>query len=100
MRSLTHTQEVPKFGAKAIPGAFLGYKMQPGAKWSNANYVASLEDLIAYRNGAAKGVFVHETLGIVRDDASTEAVQFPASQGGPVVPSAVPRGALPVPPGP
>eukprot|EP00969_Alexandrium_andersonii_P300832 13299587-Alexandrium_andersonii.AAC.1 len=32
MRSLTYTKEVPKFGAKATPGVFLGYKLQPGAK--------------------------------------------------------------------
>eukprot|EP00969_Alexandrium_andersonii_P004244 183688-Alexandrium_andersonii.AAC.1 len=39
-------------------------------------------------------------LAIVRGDASAKAVQFPAFQGDPVVPPAVPRGALPVPPGP
>eukprot|EP00969_Alexandrium_andersonii_P000745 32111-Alexandrium_andersonii.AAC.1 len=68
--------------------------MQPGAKWSNAYYVAPLEDRIAFRSGAAKGVYVHETLEIVRDDASTKAVTFPAFQGDPVVPPAVPRGGL------
>eukprot|EP00969_Alexandrium_andersonii_P131318 5806570-Alexandrium_andersonii.AAC.1 len=68
MPSLTDVGEKPKFGSKAAPGIFLGYVLRSGCPWRGSYQFVSLGDLVAFRTGASKGIYVHESLELVKDD--------------------------------
>eukprot|EP00969_Alexandrium_andersonii_P210427 9295497-Alexandrium_andersonii.AAC.1 len=62
MPSLTDVREKPKFGPKAVPGIFLGYVLHLGCLWRGSYHFVSLGDLVAFRAGTSKGIYVHESL--------------------------------------
>eukprot|EP00969_Alexandrium_andersonii_P191370 8453148-Alexandrium_andersonii.AAC.1 len=59
-----------------------------------------MDDLVAFRTGASKGIYVRESLELVKDDRTVKTFEFPAFRGDPVVPplagdsSASPRGPI------
>eukprot|EP00969_Alexandrium_andersonii_P006855 299019-Alexandrium_andersonii.AAC.1 len=62
MPSLADVGEKPKFGSKAAPGSFLGYVLHSGCLRRGSYQFVSLGELVAFRTGASKGIYVHESL--------------------------------------
>eukprot|EP00969_Alexandrium_andersonii_P196990 8703359-Alexandrium_andersonii.AAC.1 len=81
--SLTDVRETPKLGPKAVPGIFLGYVLRSGCLWRGSYQFVSLDDLVAFRTGASKGIYVHESLELVKDDRAAKTFEFPAFRGDP-----------------